>query len=175
MYDIISKVMVNCINTPYYTSETAPSYNNSELTVQNFIVTKEISQAKDYISIDSNDNNRLYYHPNGIIDDTKYPLYIVCNNNSNIFTMEYANATNNNFKLTNTSQTNLCYMYYVNNNQIHRIKYYFDGTNESTTDINIKDFDYFVDAEIFNKSMTDNLISYNIYAKAFINKYMIKN
>ena len=175
MYDIISKVMVNCINTPYYTSETAPSYNNSELTVQNFIVTKEISQAKDYISIDSNDNNRLYYHPNGIIDDTKYPLYIVCNNNSNIFTMEYANATNNNFKLTNTSQTNLCYMYYVNNNQIHRIKYYFDGTNESTTDINIKDFDYFVDAEIFNKNMTDNLISYNIYAKAFINQYMNNN
>ena len=177
MYDIISKVVVNCINTPYYTSDTAPSYNNSELVVQNFIVMKEISQAKSYIAIDTENNNQLYYYPNGISDTTiKYPLYIVYNNGNNEFSMTQATSNNNDFKLKNTSQSNLCYMYYVNeSSQIHRIKYYFDSANESNTDGSIKDFDYFIDSEIFNKNVSNDFISYSTFIKAFLNQYMIIN
>ncbi len=189
MCSVVSVVIANCVNTPYTPPDTTLPYNNAEMSLQHFVVSKSVKRATQHIKISS--DNKLIYHPKGKDDNSEtYELYNIVNKDGNNSEFLWEQATNTFKTSSGSDQEGICYLYYLKGSnsdskgKVHRLKYFYNSrTIESDT---IPEFDYFTDSMLFDrdfvKDNTDILlqklksssISYMII-RAYLNQDMNLN
>lgn len=171
MINIITRVNIINLNRPYESEN--KDYNNAQFGIQDILIIRKIQFADEHIKF----SNGVYeIYPDGF-DKTGYPLLIARNKDD--ITME--SVTLEVFKQSSnigTNVTGMMYMYYIQDNKIKRIKYFYkDNDSDSTSNNNyISKYDYFTTTEIADTSKTYSRTDYGSYiTRAFLNYYINKN
>jgi hypothetical protein len=196
MLNIISRVGISSMGTPYYSDDQKPNYNNAQFGIQDILVTRKIKFANEHIKY-SDGKYKIY--PYGF--DNSYggfDLKILINSNYNIddegtssidendgeeitgLSMKYVTKDlfKNNEKI-DSNDTGFMYMYYIDTaatqNYIYRIKYYFnpDDTNSNEENDYISSYDYYTSTFIADiKVATKNEYSksnHPVCVRAYVN------
>lgn len=170
MFNIVSKLNVTKIDTPYYSGEEEPDYNRAEIGKQSFIVVKKVRLANEYITY--NNTNDEYRIKENSASSTDFVLYCVYNNGTNDNNLVYGKLTKALFKKLGSNVDNIMYLYYVNNENVYRVKYFYDSKIDNTE---INKFDYFSTALLFNTIQIDTSSYNSTFQRAFLNYLMSNN
>lgn len=172
MMNIITRVNITNLNHPYENDN--KDYNNAQFGIQDIVVTRQIQFANEHIKLL---DNVYKIYPNGFTG-TWFNLFIAKNVNG-VITME--NVTSDTFKNNNaigTDVTGMMYMYYIHNDTIKRIKYFYkNNDSDSTSDNNyISKYDYYTTSDIANINTSYSESQLGTYAtKSYLNQYINNN
>lgn len=173
--NILTNVNVTNINHPYESDN--KNYNNAQFGVQNIVLTRKIKFANEYIKYE---NEQYNIYPDGFGEGKTSAQLIIATTADNV-NIDIQGVSADNFK--NNSNigsivTGMMYMYYIHNNKIYRIKYYYkDNDTDSNSDNNyISSFDYFSESEIIDMDKTYSKTELDSYiVKAYLNQYVSNN
>lgn len=175
MIDILTNVNVTNINYPYESDN--KDYLNAQIGIQNIVLTRKIKFANEYIKYE---NGQYNIYPDGFGDGKESTQLFIATttNNADVYIQGVSTDNFKNNSAIGSVVTGMMYMYYIYNNKIHRIKYYYkdNDTDSNSSNNYISNFDYFSDSEIVNMDTTYSRTEYGSYmTKAYLNQYIANN
>lgn len=175
MIDILTNVNATNINYPYESDN--KDYLNAQIGIQNIVLTRKIKFANEYINYE---NGQYNIYPDGFGEGKESTqLFIaITTNNTDVYMQGVSTDNFKNNSAIGSTVTGMMYMYYVYNNKIYRIKYYYkdNDTDSNSSNNYISNFDYFSDSEIVNIDTTYSRTEYGSYmTKAYLNQYIANN
>jgi len=161
LLSIVNKLIVSRIAAPYYT-DTKPSYNNAEIGHSSVVVRQDINSATDSIEADG---NNIVINFNGI----SYQLYKIVKDGTNL---THTAVTTSNFKTDSSTETsNLEYYYFITDEYVYRIKYFWKSSDTSKA---VNAYDYYTISRLFKytEDITEANCHNNTFTKAYVAAYV---
>ena len=161
LLSIVNKLIVSRIAAPYYT-DTKPSYNNAEIGHSSVVVRQDINSAADSIEADG-ENIVINFN------NTSYQLYKIVKDGTNL---THTAVTTSNFKSDSSTETsNLEYYYFITNEHVYRIKYFWKSGDISKT---VNAYDYYTISNLFKytEDITEANCHINVFTKAYVAAYV---